>query len=206
MNPMAIALFLLFVQLQTREIYEHTPECLVKFQYPEIANDAPFNLYVQQTLNALIKGCRDNAPFASGEPVAGSYLTGTYKASTLKSGIVTVLFDWGMYITGAAHPAREMASINYDPSTHRVLRLSDLFRPGVNYMPRLSKLAISAVSGDDFAVYIVHRGELNIFILTDTALVLHFPGGPAGTEYEAVIPLNALGSILRKRYLPPSPR
>jgi hypothetical protein len=72
----------------------------------------------------------------------------------------------------------------------------------VNYMPRLSKLAISAVSGDNFAANVVKHGEFNIFVLTDTALVLHFPGGPAGSEVEAKIPLTALASIMRTRYLP----
>jgi hypothetical protein len=210
MNLIVFALSLPFLQLQTREIREHTPECFIEFKCPEIANDAPFNLYVQQTLNALIKGCRDNATLASGEPNVGSYLKGTYRAATLKTGIVTVLFDRGMYITGAAHPAREMASINYDPSTHRVLRLSDLFRPGVDYLSRLSQLAINSLKqqGEDYFADsdTVRKGDFTVFILTNTALVLQFPGGPAGTEYEAVIPLNALGSILRKRYLPPSPR
>jgi hypothetical protein len=203
---MTLAVLLLFLQIQTREINEHTPECLIEFKYPEIANARPFNVYVQQTLNALVKGCRDNGTLASGEPAVGSYLEGTYTASTLKTGIVTVLFTWGMYITGAAHPGPGMASINYDPSTHRVLRLSDLFRPGANYMPRLSKLAANAVSGDDFAVYTVRHSEFNIFVLTDTALVLHFPGGPAGSEVEAKIPLMALASIMRSRYLPTSAR
>lgn len=117
---MTLAILLLFLQLQTRQLSEHTSECSVEFKYPEIANAEPFNVYVQETLNALVKGCRDNGTLTSGEPNVGSYLRGDYTASTLKTGIITVLFDWGMYITGAAHPGSGMASINYDPRTHKV--------------------------------------------------------------------------------------
>lgn len=207
---MAIALFLLFVQLQTRQISEHTSDYRIEFKYPEIAGAESFNVAVKQILDPLLKECREGGTPTSGEPNVGSYLNGKYTAYTLKTDVISVLLEWGMYIQGAAHPGRSMASINYDPRTHKVLGLSDFFRPNVDYLPRLSQLAINSLKqqGDDYFADsdTVRQGDFKVFILTDTALVLHFPGGPAGTEYEAVIPLNALASILRKRYLPSSPR
>jgi hypothetical protein len=103
-----------------------------------------------------------------------------------------------------------MVSINYDSRTCRVLELSDLFRPGVHYLQRLSRLAIAALDQNEFADHHAIRhgagpaeSNFKVFTLTDTALVFHFhmyqvAAGAAGTQ-SAVIPLDKLAPLLRKR-------
>ena len=137
------------------------------------------------------------------------YLQGSYTAATLKTGIVSVLLTWEEYVPHAAHPGGFMASINYDTQTGRVLALSDLFRPGVNYLSRLSETAIARLEREEYAdPSAVRRGagpvesNFKVFTLTDTALVLHFPtyqvaAGAAGPQTVAV-PLDTIAPLLRK--------
>ena len=90
-----------------------------------------------------------------------------------------------------------MASINYDTRTGRVLPLSALFRPGSNYLARLSQLAIASLEQDEFAERSAIRhvagaveSNFKVFTLTDTTLILHFPtyqvaagaAGPRGRD------------------------
>ena len=103
-----------------------------------------------------------------------------------------------------------MASVNYDSRNCRVLTLSDLFRPGANYVSRISQLAIAILDQNESADpgAIRHgagplESNFKVFTLTDTSLVLHFPmfqvaAGAAGTQ-TVVIPLDKHTPLLRKR-------
>jgi hypothetical protein len=146
----------------------------------------------------------------AGDGPSDGYLNGSYTAALLKNGIVSVLIDYSEYTPGAAHPWGVMASINYDSRICRVLTLASLFRPGVKYVSQLSQLAIAYLDQNEFA----DRGAIRhgaspiesnfrVFTLTDTDLVLQFPmyqvaAGAAG-EQTAIIPLEKLASLLRKR-------
>jgi hypothetical protein len=195
-------------QIQQREIHEHTQNYAIDINYPEIANADQFNAAVHQTVDPLVKNFKSEPIAARNEPTG--FLNGTYTATTLKTGIVSVLLTWNEYAAGAAHPGDFMASINYDTPTGRVLALSDLFRPGVNYLSRLSKISIASLDRQEYAVPdTVRQGagplesNFKVFTLTDTSLVLHFPtyqvaAGAAGPQ-QVVIPLATLAPILRKR-------
>src|SRR5262249_26342218 len=149
-----------------------------------------------QILDPLIETARNEVK--PGIPNEQANLDGKYTAATLKNGIVTVLLHWTTYVAGAAHPGDGMASINYDSSTRRVLALSDLFRPGVDYLSRLSQLAIASLERNEYLdPDTVRQGagpierNFKVFTLTDTSLVLHFPtyqvaAGAAGPK-KAVI-------------------
>lgn len=65
-DRMAIAFFLLFVQLQTRQISEHTSDYRIEFKYPEIAGAESFNVAVKQILDPLLKECREGGTPTSG--------------------------------------------------------------------------------------------------------------------------------------------
>ena len=187
--------------MRQREIREQG----VTFKYPEIANAVRFNAAVHQIVDPLVKSWADTAKSENRdqqESTVGSSINGTYTLASLRSGTVSVLFHWTTYFAGAAHPSGEIASLNYDTATGRVLALANLFRPGVNYIKRLSDLAIESLIRQQFALldglglrsadpdeqreneYAVIAGvregagpveaNFKVFTLTDTHLVLHF--------------------------------
>ncbi len=194
-------------QIQQREISEKS----IHFRYPEIANAVQFNAALRQTLDPVVEGFRNGMPKPADPEYPGytGYLDGRYTANILKTGIVSVLLEWTVFVPGAAHPGGFMASINYDTRTGRDLVLSDLFRPGVNYVSRLSQMAIASLERQDFADSLAVRhgagpaeSNFKVFTLTDNSLVLHFPtyqvaAGAAGPQ-EVAIPLDTLARILRK--------
>lgn len=198
-------------QVQQREIHEQGIHYRIDIKYPEMENGDHFNAAVRQTVQSVMKSFPKEITGVRGPgvPVDG-YLNGTYNAAILKNGIVSVLLDYDEYTPGAAHPSGVMASINYDSRTGRVLALSDLFRPRVNYLSRLSQLAIASLDQNDFADHrAIRRGaapiESNfmVFTLTDTTLVLHFAtyqvaAGAAGPQ-TVLIPLDKLAPLLRER-------
>ena len=198
-------------QVQQREIHEQGIHYLIDIKYPEIENGDQFNAAVRQTEGSLTESFKKGMPGVSAPdiPIDG-YLNGSYTTAILKNGIVSVLLDYDEYTSGAAHPWGVMASINYDSRTCRVLALSDLFRPGVNYLSRLSQLAIASLDQNKFADrHAIRHGagpvesNFKVFTLTDAALVLHFPmyqvaAGAAGPQ-QVVIPLEKVVPLFRKR-------
>jgi hypothetical protein len=196
----------LLLVLGQREIRERG----VSFKYPEIAHAGQFNAAVHQILDPLVEAARkeNSGPGQPDCPDHHYSIDGRYTATILENGIVSVLLDWTEYTPCAAHPGGSMASVNYDPSTGRVLALSDLFKPGVNYLSRLSELAITSMEeydpGED---YTIRRGagpvesNFKVFTLMDHNLVLHFPtyqvmAGAAGPQ-DVIILLGMLAPLLR---------
>jgi len=217
MTPLITAVFLACMpqtplQIQQREIHEQGTHYAVDVKYPEIENADAFNAAVRLAVGSLTESFKKGGmpEVNAGDGPSDGYLNGSYSAAVLKNGRVSVLIDYSEYTPGAAHPWGVMASINYDSHTCRVLTLTSLFRPGIKYVSRLSQLAIAYLDQNEFA----DRGAIRhgagpiesnfkIFTLTDTDLVLQFPmyqvaAGAAG-EQTAVIPLEKLAPLLRKR-------
>jgi hypothetical protein len=196
------------VRVQQREIHKNT----FHFKYPEIANAPHFNAAVRKILAPLMKEARERPRDVHGDFYEGdTYVHGQYRATTLENGVISVLFTWTQSVATAVHPWGGMASINYDTRSGRVLRLAELFRPGGDYLSRLSQLAIASLmeqrtDDEDGAVFFQGAGpsEANFkaFTLTNTALVLHFPAGQAAHHVlgnqEVVIPLDLLADLLRR--------
>ena len=198
------------LQVQQREIHEQGVHYRIDIKYPEIENGDHLNAAVHQTVGSLMERFKKEMVGGSAPDSSPSgYVNGSYNAAILKNGIVSVLLDYDEYTPGAVHPWGVMASINYDSRTCRVLALSDLFRPGVYYLSRLSQLAIASLDQNEFADhYAIRHGagpvesNFKVFTLTDTALVLHFPmyqvaAGAAGPQ-KVVIPLDRLAPLLRE--------
>jgi uncharacterized protein DUF3298/peptidoglycan-N-acetylmuramic acid deacetylase PdaC-like protein len=202
------------VRLQQRELSQHDDWWSIDIKYPIIEGDNTFNTAVRQHVTATADDFRTGLPrtASKGYPDYGAYLKGRYTAEILKNGVISVLFDYGEYTPGAAHPWGVMASINYDTRSGRLLALSDLFRPGCNYVSRLSEISIHELEQHEYAEKTAVRHgagpvEKNflVFTLTDTELVLHFQQyqvAPGAVPSEQVsIPLTKLARLLRKDYL-----
>lgn len=203
------------IHLQEHELNQHDDWWSVRIKYPQIDGDNTFNEAVSKAVTGVRDKFRKDLPTtaSTGYPDYGAYLNGTYTATILTNGIVSVLFDYDEYTPGAAHPWGVMASLNYDTRDHWVLALEDLFRPGSQYVAQLSTLAIASLEQHEYAEKEAIRhgagpvpSNFKVFTLTDSELLLHFQQyqvAPGAEPSELVaIPLTALAPMLRERYRP----
>jgi peptidoglycan-N-acetylmuramic acid deacetylase PdaC-like protein/uncharacterized protein DUF3298 len=200
---------------QEHAVSQHGDWWMIDLKYPAVDGADDFNAAIRQHVNAMADKFRKGLPktASSGYPDYGAYLKGTYTAQALKNGVITVLFDYGEYTPGAAHPWGVMASINYDTRGHRVLTLSDLFWPESGYVSRLSRISIDTLDQHEYAdTEAIRRGagpvekNFEVFTLTETELILHFQQyqvapGVVPSEQVAIL-LTDLAPLLRKRYMP----
>ena len=200
--------------LRERKLQQHDDCWSIEIKYPIIEGDSTFNAAVLHRVSTVAAAFRKGLPKTASKsyPDYGAYLKGKYGAQILTNGIVSVLFEYEEYVPGAAHPWGMMASMNYDSRSARFLRLSDLFRPGSNYLSRLSEISIHDLQEHEYAEETaIRRGagplEKNfaVFTLTDTELVVHFQqyqvaAGAVPSE-QVSIPLKKLAPLLRKHYL-----
>ncbi len=197
--------------LQERELNQHDDWWSIEIKYPIIEGDNTFNTAVLHHVTTIATGFRKGLPktASKGYPDYGAYLKGKYTAQILKNGIVSVLFEYGEYTPGAVHPWGAMASMNYNTRSARFLRLSDLFRPGIKYVSRLSAISIHELQQHEYAEETAIRHgagpfekNFEVFTLTDTELVVHFQqyqvaAGAVPSE-QVSIPLTELAPLLRK--------
>lgn len=198
-------------QVEKRDLQDQGPHYLIKISYPMIPADDAFNKASEEAMD-LLKDAFKGAlvePDSKVDTAVGNYLQGGYEAQVLKEGVVSVLFDYDEYTSGAAHPWDVMTTVNYDARNCRVLRLADLFQPGTDYVGRISQLAIAYLEEDQYADNgaIEHgagpvESNFKYFTLTNDSLVLHFPmaqvAPTAAGAQTAVIPFTKLASILRR--------
>jgi len=71
-----------------------------------------------------------------------NYLDTGYTIALANDDVISIQFDVGTYYRGAAHPNSNSEVLNFDVKNGRVLKLADLFKPGSNYVQRLSTFSI----------------------------------------------------------------
>jgi hypothetical protein len=76
----------------------------------------------------------------------GSSLWITHTVTAATDDLVSVLFYVDGYVMGAAHPFHYAHTLNYHLEQARILGLSDLFRPGVQYLEALSEYSLDDLS------------------------------------------------------------
>lgn len=75
-------------------------------------------------------------------PSPGNYLEISYDIATAKDDLISIKFEFGSYYRTAAHPNSNSAVLNYDVKANKVLKLSDLFKPGAKYLQAISAYCI----------------------------------------------------------------
>jgi hypothetical protein len=124
----------------------------ISAEYPEIvgALDTRFDRFNQEA-RTLVAGKvaefrKDIAERSADETIEsaspGSDFGVGYTVALANDDLVSVEFDIGGYYAGAAHPNSYTGVINYDARNGKILRLSDLFKPGARYLPAISTYAI----------------------------------------------------------------
>ena len=65
-----------------------------------------------------------------------------YDVAVAKDDLISIKFDLGSYSSGAAHPNSSSSVLNYDVKAGKVLKLADVFNPGVRYLQAISSYCI----------------------------------------------------------------
>jgi len=125
----------------------------ISVQYPQLTGGSNPNLekFNQAVRGSMLKKVaafkKEMAPQPDAEPKPensmGSDLNISYKIELAQDDLVSVTFSVSSYYQGAAHPNSFSEVINYDLKNGKVLKLSDVFKPGVKYLQALSTYCVA---------------------------------------------------------------
>jgi hypothetical protein len=139
----------------TKQIKENNKKLVyeINASYPQITgtgnpNFEKFNQAVRGSVSKSIAEFKKNlAATPDQEPPPAdsmhSDLTIEYEIGLAQDDLVSVLLFVSSYYQGAAHPLGNSDVVNFDLKNGKVLKLSDLFKPGAKYLPALSTYCIS---------------------------------------------------------------
>ena len=131
---------------QKKLVYEITA------QYPQIngtsnPNFEKFNQAVRAPVLKTVAEFKKTMAVTPDEPPPAdsmhSDLTINYEIGLAQDDLVSVLFFVSSYYQGAAHPLSNSEVVNFDMKNGKVLKLSDLFKPGAKYLPVLSTYCVA---------------------------------------------------------------
>ncbi len=235
LNPMPVLSLILLLPVvlragQSLEFEEHRisessrkPNYRIDLRYPHLRS-CPANPDAAQAFNVAVKSIvqkrlahyRAKQLPPEDSPHGGS-LALRSTVTTRRDGVVSVLFDWDCYI--AVHSNQELASLVFDTSSAEPSELSSLFRPNVDFVAVLSRIAIADLIRRKERQHIDTKGEarkwiergagpllrnFNVFTLTDKTLVLHFVTYQVGSyvehAWEVRIPWERLKPELAMRW------
>jgi uncharacterized protein DUF3298/peptidoglycan-N-acetylmuramic acid deacetylase PdaC-like protein len=125
-------------------------------EYPQItgASDTRFDKYNQEAKNLaageaarfrkeMAEWAADQAEIENQETsTLGSSLDVWYNISLATDDLISTQFNIGTYFQGAAHPNSNSRVLNYDLKAGKLLKLSDLFKPGTKYLQTISSYSI----------------------------------------------------------------
>ena len=195
-------------------------------EYPQIegssdANVEKFNSEVSGFVTKEVNEWRGEAGVEPDEEVPGEDqtmgddLTIRYDSRLATNELVSIEFWVSTYEHGAAHPMTYSKPVNFDLKTGRSLELSDLFRPGADYLDTVAAYSINdlkrqskeageeaMLSDDDIEEGASAKADnYRSWNLTPKGLMITFDAyqvGPyaAGPQF-AVVPYAALKEIIR---------
>lgn len=129
------------------------PNYSVEVEYPELsgASNSNADKFNQEVRNVVAKETQEfkkgvteaGTEDMPGNPDGGSGLQVTYDVMLATDGLMSIVFDVSNYSQGAAHPNKYAFVVNYDLKSGKILKLSDLFKPGSDYLNVISQYSIS---------------------------------------------------------------
>lgn len=152
------------------------PSYQIEIAYPEVISSSTSASALAQINARLASEARK--PIASFESYATKAATsgfGAGETSTLSVATSTDVFDSqfasftydvSMFTAGAAHPFASVETFNFDENTGQLLQLSDLFKPGSNWLAVLSQQSrallprLPAVGNDGILQNVLDAGTL----------------------------------------------
>jgi Protein of unknown function (DUF3298)/Deacetylase PdaC len=124
----------------------------IDVQYPQLSgggnpNFEKFNQAARASVTKKIAEFKKDMVAAEAderpEGSMGSDLNIAYTVALAQDDLASIEFDIGSYYQGAAHPNSYSEVINYDLKNGKVLKLSDLFKPGAKYLQALSTYCVA---------------------------------------------------------------
>jgi len=112
--------------------------------YPQVRGAEKFNLLVEQLVTRAV-GDFKRSPGAK-PPADAGYLNALNVSYTLRlatDDVQSASFTFSRLEHGMAHPAYEFRTVNYDAKAGREMALGELFRPGSNYLQKISAAAVA---------------------------------------------------------------
>ena len=143
---------------------------------------------------------------------AGSSLDVSYVVELAQDDLMSVSFGLSSYYQGAAHPNSYATTLNYDLRNGKLLKMSDLFKPGSRYLQTLSGFAItdlkkkSKANGNSLDESLIESGagatakNYERWSITTKGLKIEFDpyqvGPYASGSQEVVVPYSALKDMI----------
>ncbi len=153
-------------------------EPMLDIRYPQVVGLA--NNWVEgrinRTITRLVYSMIDEQRQGWAEGIEPA-ITGTYKVELNQSGSLSIVFENYGFPEHAAHGLTLQHSLTFDVATGYVYHLADLFRPGADYVDRLSEIVEQQIEERDIPLLKPFEGISpdQEFYLTPTSLVLYYP-------------------------------
>ena len=142
-------------KITTKQIKEENKQrrFTIDVEYPQIEgsdneNVKQFNQQISSLVIKAVNEWKQGAGAQAGEedtmPEAedDAYDSG-YNIEFANDDIVSVIIDTSIYEHGAAHPNSASETFNYDLKSGKPIKLSDVFKPGAQYIKKLSEYCIA---------------------------------------------------------------
>ncbi|MDT5121793.1 MAG: hypothetical protein QOC96_1275 [Acidobacteriota bacterium] len=188
----------------------------IKARYPQAIDTAsdPRITKLNQELRSFIdkevgKFRTDAQPPEQRTFSTGSTFDSKYNVEYAANGLVSIAFLIEAYYEGAVHGSYNTIVFNYDLTSGKMLRLSDLFKPNSNYLKPISDYAIASLKKEltpdpdfdwiksgagpeekNYQSWNITRGGLQVHF--DPYQVASYAEGP----HEAVIPYSVLKNVI----------
>jgi hypothetical protein len=111
--------------------------------YPQVQGAGKFNLLVGQMVTKLVNDFKRNPGVKPPADAPADSLNVGYSMRLATDDVQSAVFTISRYEHGMAHPSYEFRVVNYDAKAGRQLALADLFRPGSNYLQKISAGAVA---------------------------------------------------------------
>ena len=146
------------VDLVSKQIKENNKKLNyeISVQYPQLnggsnPNLEKLNQAARAAVTRKVAGFKKDVAPEEGENTEetrpadsmGSDLTIAYSVALAQDDLVSVEFSVSSYYQGAAHPNSYADVLNFDLKNGKVLKLSDLFKPGTKYLQTIANYCIA---------------------------------------------------------------
>jgi uncharacterized protein DUF3298/peptidoglycan-N-acetylmuramic acid deacetylase PdaC-like protein len=142
------------VDLVSKQVKESNKKLMyeISAQYPQLSggnnpNLEKFNQVARGSVTKKVAGFKkDMTPVEGDQPPPegsmGSDLTISYEVALAQDDLISIKYVVSSYYQGAAHPNTGSDVINYDLKNGKLLKLSDLFKPGSKYLQAIANYCI----------------------------------------------------------------
>ena len=145
------------VEIVSKQIKESNKKLMyeIEAQYPQITggnnpNFEKFNQVARGSVTKTVADFRKEMAPQEGEEEEprpqgsmGSDLNVSYNLALAQDDLVSLELEVGSYYQGAAHPNSYTDVINFDLKNGKVLKLTDLFKPGSKYLQAIATYCIA---------------------------------------------------------------